>query len=73
MRYEYLDLNIFGNVLGFDFLTEFTFKIMLLFYKYYIKLERLMSNPFEFFAQDDDEETYQQTATNESKVKRTHQ
>ena len=36
MRYEYLDLNIFGNVLGFDFLTEFTFKIMLLFYKYYI-------------------------------------
>jgi len=32
-----------------------------------------MSNPFEFFVQDDDEETYQQTATTETKVKRTHQ
>ena len=32
-----------------------------------------MSNPFEFFANDDDEETYQQTSANENKVKRTHQ
>jgi hypothetical protein len=32
-----------------------------------------MSNPFEFFANDDDEETYQQAPTTESKVKRTHQ
>ena len=32
-----------------------------------------MSNPFEFFANDDDEESYQKTPANESKVKRTHQ
>ena len=34
-----------------------------------------MSNPFECFANydDDDEETYQKTPATENKVKRTHQ